>query len=141
MKKIIIFIVAAFLIAACGEAKIEKPNIVLLVGDDQGYPYFGFMGADYVQTPNMDRLADRGILFKQGYVPTNHCRPSLQTLMTGTLPIEYENEVVNLISLEQQKGIAQKLSEEEMQKWEQNFRFHAMKHFKTLPKILSDLLG
>ena len=70
----------------------ELPNIILLIGDDQGYPYFGFMGADYVHTPNMDALAASGTLFTQGYVSDNHCRPSLQTLLTGTLPIEYYNK-------------------------------------------------
>ncbi len=39
------------------KASNALPNIVLLVGDDHGYPYFGFMGADYVQTPQMDKLA------------------------------------------------------------------------------------
>ena len=55
---------------------LQLPNIVLIIGDDQGAPYFGFMGADYVQTPNMDTLAKSGTLFINGYVPDNHCRPS-----------------------------------------------------------------
>ena len=70
----------------------DRPNIILLIGDDQGYPYFGFMGADYVHTPNMDALAASGTLFTNGYVSDNHCRPSLQTLLTGKLPIDYYRE-------------------------------------------------
>ena len=42
------------------EAEEKLPNIIMLIGDDQGYPYFGFMGADYVHTPNMDSLAANG---------------------------------------------------------------------------------
>ena len=57
----------------------ELPNIIMLIGDDQGYPYFGFMGADYIHTPHMDELAESGVLFTNGYVSDNHCRPSLQT--------------------------------------------------------------
>jgi arylsulfatase A-like enzyme len=114
----------------------EKPNIVLLVGDDQGYPYFGFMGADYVQTPNMDKLAASGIVFTQGYVPANHCRPSLQTLMTGTLPPQYEIEVQKLIR--EQEAVYAGFSEKEKRQWKREFRFHAMKYFKTLPRILTD---
>jgi len=112
-----------------GEAtKTELPNIVMIVGDDQGYPYFGFMGADYVKTPNMDTLAQSGVLFKNGYVPDNHCRPSLQTLMTGTLPIDYKMQVEELLESKRES-----LSEEEVSQ----FRFHAMKYFTTLPKILA----
>lgn len=105
----------------------EKPNIILLVGDDQGYPYFGFMGSDYVQTPNMDKLAQSGTLFTNGYVPQNHCRPSLQTLMTGTLPINYDQDVAKLIEEKQipKDSIV-------------SFKHHAMKHFNTLPRILTN---
>lgn len=106
----------------------ELPNIVLIIGDDQGYPYFGFMGADYVQTPNMDALAAIGTLFTQGYVPQNHCRPSLQTLMTGTLPSDYGVEVEQIIADEQIP-----VSEQA------DFRHHAMKYFETLPRTLNEL--
>lgn len=41
----------------------ELPNIVLINGYDQGYPYFGLMGTDYVETPNTDILAASGTLF------------------------------------------------------------------------------
>ena len=116
------------------ESWIETPNIVLLIGDDQGYPYFGFMGADYVKTPNMDALAESGIVFESGYVPANHCRPSLQSLMTGTLPIDYNNQVnAKMIKERMTMKFA---SEEDAKNWERNFKFHAMKHFNTLPKQL-----
>ena len=84
------------------------------------------MGADYVKTPNMDQLASSGTLFKNGYVPDNHCRPSLATLVTGKLPIKYNKEVEQMIL---DKAIV-----EENQKKE--FRHNAMKQFLTLPKIL-----
>ena len=42
-----------------------------------------------LHTPNMDTLAASGILFTDGYVSDNHCRPSLQTLLNGMLPIDY----------------------------------------------------
>ena len=86
------------------ETKEELPNIVLMIGDDHGYPYFGFMGADYVETPNMDKVAESGIVFTDGYVPDNHCRPSLATLVTGKLPVDYKNRVDELIK---EKGITE----------------------------------
>ena len=87
----------------------ELPNIIMLVGDDQGYPYFGFMGADYIHTPNMDELAANGVLFTDGYVSDNHCRPSLQTLLTGLLPIDYQKKNFALMDAEIEKqGIPSK---------------------------------
>ncbi|RNC88324.1 MAG: hypothetical protein ED556_03830 [Winogradskyella sp.] len=131
----ILFILVCLSIVGCKKevkqeekqrTEIEKPNIILLVGDDQGYPYFGFMGADYVQTPNMDKLAASGTLFTEGYVPQNHCRPSLQTLMTGTLPINHEQAVEQLIKDKQ-------IPEDSVV----GFKHHAMRHFETLPRILA----
>ncbi|KAA3621653.1 MAG: hypothetical protein DWQ02_27330 [Bacteroidetes bacterium] len=115
----------------------ELPNIILLVGDDQGYPYFGFMGADYVHTPNMDSLAANGVLFTDGYVSDNHCRPSLQTLLTGILPIDFHHTADSIFeSMVAEKNIA----EDSIVKFRQYFntRSLAFPHFKTLPKILAE---
>ncbi len=113
------------------------PNIVLLIGDDQGYPYFGFMGADYIQTPNMDQLAASGTLFTNGYVPDNHCRPSLQTLLTGILPIQYKGIRDSIKEDKMKKEEYLSLSQEEKTEWDKNFDFHAMQYFETLPKVLA----
>lgn len=113
------------------------PNIIMLVGDDQGYPYFGFMGADYVQTPNMDKLAASGTLFTDGYVSDNHCRPSLQTLLTGTLPIDYQKKAFAMMDEEiKQKGI----SEDSVQVFQEYFdkRAIAFSRMNTLPKLLAE---
>lgn len=118
------------------KSDIRLPNIILIVGDDQGYPYFGFMGADYVHTPNMDSLAMSGVLFTNGYVPENHCRPSLQTLVTGILPTAFGYKRDSIMNIKMLKGDYKILSKLEKEKWKINFNFHAMKYFQTLPKIL-----
>lgn len=61
----------------------EKPNIVLIISDDQAWTDYGFMGHDLIQTPHLDKLAEQSVLFRRGYVPTALCRPSLMTLATG----------------------------------------------------------
>lgn len=146
MKNQFILLIFLLPLISCSQTKkktqnpiVEKPfpNIILLIGDDQGYPYFGFMGADYVQTPNMDKLAESGIVFTNGYVPENHCRPSLQSLMTGTLPIDYNQKVEELLNEELRR--IRFASPEQMEEWKRNFRHHAMKHFQTLPKILEEV--
>ena len=63
--------------------RAEQPNIVLIIGDDQSWTDFGFMGHQTIETPNLDALASAGALFTRGYVPTALCRPSLSTLATG----------------------------------------------------------
>ena len=115
----------------------KLPNIIMLIGDDQGYPYFGFMGADYVQTPNMDKLAASGTLFTDGYVSDNHCRPSLQTLMTGLLPIDYYQQNYELFK----KDAAEKnIPEDSMMQYRRYFDTRALglPHFATLPKLLAE---
>lgn len=138
----LLMMVISIMLTSCGAETsappaAEKPNIVLIVGDDHGYPYFGFMGADYVQTPHMDRLANSGTVFKHGYVPSNHCRPSLQTLMTGTLPIQYKNTMaIKMAEIKQTDEAYQKQDEAGQRDWERNFGFHAMQYAHTLPRML-----
>jgi len=67
-------------------AKPDRPNVVLIVSDDQAFGDFGFMGHEVIQTPRLDRLAAQSAVFTRGYVPTALCRPSLATLVTGLYP-------------------------------------------------------
>lgn len=60
-----------------------RPNIVLIISDDQAWTDYGFMGHDVIQTPRIDALAAESATFRRGYVPTALCRPSLMTLATG----------------------------------------------------------
>lgn len=61
----------------------SRPNIVMIISDDQAWTDYGFMGHPDIQTPHLDRLAKQSIVFRRGYVPTALCRPSLLTLVTG----------------------------------------------------------
>ena len=66
----------------------NKPNIVLIISDDQGWPYYGFMNykdGKYNEflTPNIDKLAKEGIVFTNGTATAPICRPSLQSILTG----------------------------------------------------------
>ena len=54
-----IILLALLMFASAAQAE-RAPNIVLLIGDDHGYPYFGFMGDDNVVTPAMDAIAEGG---------------------------------------------------------------------------------
>lgn len=67
------------------EQKEEKrfPNLVVILTDDMGYADVGFNGCQDIPTPAIDRIADRGIRFTQGYVSFPVCGPSRAGLLTG----------------------------------------------------------
>ncbi len=89
MKKIILLI-WLLVFCACKESasaikQNEKPNIILIVVDDQGYADFepfANHSAD-IATPNMARLAKNGVIFTQAYTTAPVCSPSRVGLMTG----------------------------------------------------------
>jgi arylsulfatase A-like enzyme len=63
----------------------EKPNIVLIVSDDQGYNDLGVL-SDHIITPNLDRLADEGVRLTNFYVAWPACTPSRGAFLTGRYP-------------------------------------------------------
>ena len=75
--------------ARCGLAAQRRPNVVMIISDDQKYSDFGFMGNKQVLTPNLDRLAKESSRYPNGYVPSSVCRPSLVTLLTGIYPHQH----------------------------------------------------
>ncbi|ARV16572.1 sulfatase-like hydrolase/transferase [Polaribacter sp. SA4-12] len=54
----------------------EKPNIIFILTDDQSYGMMGCTGNDIVQTPNIDTLANEGILFTNAHITSAICTPS-----------------------------------------------------------------
>ena len=61
----------------------SPPNIVLIYGDDVGYGDVGCYGASTIPTPNIDRLAERGLRFTSGYCSSATCTPSRYSMLTG----------------------------------------------------------
>lgn len=64
-------------------ASPPPPNIVFIISDDHAWTDYGFMGHPQIETPNLDRLAARSVLFPRGYVPTALCRPALASVANG----------------------------------------------------------
>jgi len=52
------------------QAVNQKPNIIFILTDDQRWDALGQAGNDIIQTPNMDRLAQQGIYFRNAFVTT-----------------------------------------------------------------------
>ena len=77
------------LLVACSQQPAERPNIVLIFTDDQGYGDVGCYGATGFTTPNLDRMASGGMRFTNFYVAQAVCSASRAGLMTGC----YSNRV------------------------------------------------
>lgn len=78
-----VFLSFLFTWFAAAMADQNKPNIVLILSDDQAWTDYSFMGHEHIDTPRIDQLARESAAFRRGYVPTALCRPSLMTLATG----------------------------------------------------------
>ena len=63
-----------------------RPNVLLIVSDDQGYPDLGCMGIKPIRTPSLDRLAAEGVRATSFYVTWPACTPSRGSLLTGRYP-------------------------------------------------------
>jgi arylsulfatase A-like enzyme len=64
----------------------QKPNIVIIFTDDQGYADVGKFGAEGFTTPNLDRMADEGAVFRNFHVAQPVCSASRAALLTGCYP-------------------------------------------------------
>jgi arylsulfatase A-like enzyme len=79
------FVAIAFLCLPAGllSAESAKPNIVLIFADDLGWADTGFAGSDYCETPNLDRLAREGMIFRHAYSSMGNCAPSRACMLSG----------------------------------------------------------
>ncbi|MCY3683031.1 MAG: sulfatase-like hydrolase/transferase [Gemmatimonadetes bacterium] len=62
------------------------PNILIILGDDHGYGDISAHRGPYIQTPNIDRIAENGMRLTQFYANSSVCSPSRAALMTGRYP-------------------------------------------------------
>ncbi|MBC2593460.1 sulfatase-like hydrolase/transferase [Ruficoccus amylovorans] len=64
-------------------ASARKPNVIVILSDDQGYADVGFNGSKEIPTPALDSIAKNGVLFTNGYVTAPQCAPSRAGLLSG----------------------------------------------------------
>ncbi len=98
MKKAIYFLILFFMttiLTSCAsgapgsknnsdsKAAISLPNIVVIMADDLGYRDVGFNGCEDIPTPNINRIADNGVVFSCGYTTYSVCSPSRAGFLTG----------------------------------------------------------
>lgn len=62
---------------------VAPPNVIVIVTDDHRWDALGVMGNKIIQTPNLDKLAKKGVLFKNAYVTTAICMVSRASILSG----------------------------------------------------------
>ena len=78
----ILWIGLSLVILSAAVRAADRPNVLLIISDDQGYGDFGFTGNKVVKTPNLDRLAGESAVFKN-FVVAPACSPTRASLLTG----------------------------------------------------------
>src|SRR5439155_8040665 len=84
--------VAALAIAAIAPAAERRPNVLVIVADDQGYADLGCQGSKDIPTPNIDTIAKNGVRCTSGYVSGPYCSPTRAGLMTGRYQTRFGHE-------------------------------------------------
>jgi len=80
---------AALAVHGCGAWRLagrspgERPNFVFILIDDLGWKDLGCMGSRYYETPNIDKLADQGVIFTSAYTNAPNCAPTRACIMSG----------------------------------------------------------
>ena len=69
-------------LASCKQ-ELKKPNILFIMSDDHAYQAISAYDDKLIETPNIDRIANEGILFSNASVTNSICAPSRATILTG----------------------------------------------------------
>lgn len=88
-----LILLGVFLLS-CNSANIStinsnKPNIILLLTDDQGWGDVGYKNHPHLETPNIDALAAKGVILERFYAASPVCSPTRGSVLTGRHPLRY----------------------------------------------------
>lgn len=70
----------------------QQPNLILIIADDMAWDDCGACGHPNIQTPNLDKMADDGMMFHKAFLTTSSCSPSRASIITGTYPHQTDAE-------------------------------------------------
>ena len=90
-KSFTVFATVIILVYACGlatnaESPANRPNLIIFLVDDMGWMDSTVYGSQYYDTPNMERLARRSMVFTDAYAANPLCSPTRASIMTGKYP-------------------------------------------------------
>jgi N-sulfoglucosamine sulfohydrolase len=70
----------------------QRPNLILIIADDMAWDDCGACRHPNIKTPNIDQLAQNGLMFHQAFLTTSSCSPSRASIVTGTYPHQTDAE-------------------------------------------------
>jgi len=84
MQRLVSFLLLTVLSAwVCAQSSTQQPNILFIFSDDHAVQAIGAYGSQINQTPNIDRIADEGMLFRNSFCANSICGPSRANILTG----------------------------------------------------------
>jgi len=86
IRKFLILVGCGLLMTGCYQEtthRLEQPNIIFILTDDQRFDSLGYAGNDIIQTPQMDKLAHEGVYFRNALVTTPICSASRASIFSG----------------------------------------------------------
>jgi arylsulfatase A-like enzyme len=88
MNRVVTFLIALSVLPLCESVvgAADRPNVVLILADDLGARDLGCFGSVYFETPNLDRLASRGVRLTNAYSASPLCSPTRSSIMVGQHP-------------------------------------------------------
>ncbi len=91
MRILVLFFIATALFAiSCSETSSKrKPNVLFILVDDYGIKDLSCTGSKFYETPNIDKIAQSGMIFSQGYASCQVCSPSRASIMLGKTPARH----------------------------------------------------
>jgi uncharacterized sulfatase len=80
---LILILVSSLLTISFTDSETKRPNILFIMSDDHAEKAISCYSKDLISTPNIDRLANEGIMFQNSIVTNSICAPSRATMLTG----------------------------------------------------------
>ena len=82
-----LLMVCAIALSSCSSQETARPpNVVFILADDLGWSDTGLYGSEFYETPNIDALAERGMMFTNAYAAAALCSPTRASILTGLHP-------------------------------------------------------
>ncbi|WP_372772799.1 sulfatase-like hydrolase/transferase [Mangrovibacterium sp.] len=91
-KYIILLVVVIVASVTTTKAQQPKPNFIIILADDLGFGDLSLNGSSQIPTPNIDRLAQQGVNFTNGYVSGPVCSPSRAGIITGRNQVSFGHD-------------------------------------------------
>ncbi|MBT5815918.1 MAG: sulfatase [Opitutales bacterium] len=89
-KRYFLMLLSAALINSAAFAASEKPNILFIFLDDFGWKDTSYMGSDFYESPNIDKLASEGMVFTKAYSASANCAPARACMLSGQYTPRHE---------------------------------------------------